>query len=281
MEKANFKGANNIFSKRLKSLMSDSGTTQDKLAKELDVKRQTISLYINGSSVPPLEKFVDIANYFGVTTDYLLGVENYESLKDCKAKISSYTGLNSDSIEKLHKCYKRNGNTFADFFNFLICDFNTIQLLNDYFKSFIFDELEGKEKYRYIPRKRFTIAEEVLMKKLYFYNIVEKIPKIRDNYINALSEEQKDEITLDYLFTVADIKACNLELSSDCPKSEYAPTDEDWAEADKFYSSAEYQDKIAASVEEYTTEKAKTTESIKWFLSELKKKQKNYNFPID
>ena len=49
-------------------------TTQQQLAKFLNVTRQAVSLYLNGAVLPPVEKLVEIANYFMVTTDYLLGL---------------------------------------------------------------------------------------------------------------------------------------------------------------------------------------------------------------
>lgn len=68
-----------LFAKRLKDLMSID-TTQQQLAEVLNVTRQTISLYLNGASLPPLEKLVEIANYFMVTTDYLLGLTDEKTI---------------------------------------------------------------------------------------------------------------------------------------------------------------------------------------------------------
>lgn len=106
MQKANFKGADNVFSKRLKDLMGNNGVTQDMLAQVLDVKRQTISLYINGASAPPLEKFVDIANYFNVSTDYLLGKTEIKTTDISIQKICEYTHLSENSVKTLFKYQK-------------------------------------------------------------------------------------------------------------------------------------------------------------------------------
>jgi transcriptional regulator with XRE-family HTH domain len=63
-----------IFSKRLQELMKKNGTTQETLADYMKIKRQTISLYQNGKTKPNSEKIVQIAKYFEVTSDYLLGL---------------------------------------------------------------------------------------------------------------------------------------------------------------------------------------------------------------
>lgn len=68
-----------LFAKRLKDLMSID-TTQQQLAKFLNVTRQAVSLYLNGAVLPPVEKLVEIANYFMVTTDYLLGLTDEKTI---------------------------------------------------------------------------------------------------------------------------------------------------------------------------------------------------------
>lgn len=101
MQKANLKGENNIFAIRLKGLMENK-VTQQQLADVLNIKRQTISLYLNGVSLPPIEKLVDIANYFNVSTDYLLGLTDVKSVQaDIKA-MCEYTGLSEKSLKVLN-----------------------------------------------------------------------------------------------------------------------------------------------------------------------------------
>ncbi len=92
MQKANYKGENSIFAVRLKNLMSIN-TTQQQLAEVLNVTRQTISLYLNGATLPPLEKLVDIANHFMVTTDYLLGLSDVSFPEPDLSVTCQYTGI--------------------------------------------------------------------------------------------------------------------------------------------------------------------------------------------
>lgn len=61
------------FGELLAELRQDRGMTQKELAKVLYVSDGTISNYENGVHYPDVEKLMDIANFFGVTTDYLLG----------------------------------------------------------------------------------------------------------------------------------------------------------------------------------------------------------------
>lgn len=64
------------FGELLAELRQDKGMTQKQLGKVLSVSTGTISNYENGVHYPDLEKLVALADYFQVSTDYLLGREN-------------------------------------------------------------------------------------------------------------------------------------------------------------------------------------------------------------
>lgn len=54
-------------------LQQDRGLTQKELGDILCVSSGTISNYENGVHLPDVDKVIALANYFHVTTDYLLG----------------------------------------------------------------------------------------------------------------------------------------------------------------------------------------------------------------
>lgn len=64
-----------MFAARLRELMKTTDTTQTALAAVAGVTRQTISHFVNGQNIPDIETFAAIADYFGVSCDYLLGRE--------------------------------------------------------------------------------------------------------------------------------------------------------------------------------------------------------------
>lgn len=65
------------FGELLAELRQDRGLTQKQLGKLLSVSTGTISNYENGVHYPDLEKLVTLADYFQVSTDYLLGRKGY------------------------------------------------------------------------------------------------------------------------------------------------------------------------------------------------------------
>ena len=54
-------------------LRQDKGLTQKELGDILCVSSGTISNYENGVHLPDVDKVIALANFFHVTTDYLLG----------------------------------------------------------------------------------------------------------------------------------------------------------------------------------------------------------------
>lgn len=61
------------FSIRLSSLRKERGLTQGEMAKAINRKRSTYSGYENEDKEPDFETVCLLADYFGVSTDYLLG----------------------------------------------------------------------------------------------------------------------------------------------------------------------------------------------------------------
>ena len=61
-----------IFADKLIALRKKEGWSQEELAQQLDVSRQSVSKWEGAQSVPDLDKIVQLSRIFGVSTDYLL-----------------------------------------------------------------------------------------------------------------------------------------------------------------------------------------------------------------
>lgn len=69
--------------KNLAVLRKECGLSQQKLASDIGLARNTICQYESGNRVPDVSTLVLLADYFGVSTDYLLGRDGKNrSLKD-------------------------------------------------------------------------------------------------------------------------------------------------------------------------------------------------------
>ena len=81
------------FNEKLVTLRKDSGMSQDALAEKLGVSRQAVSKWELGTAMPETKNIVQLAEIFGVTTDYLLGYVSVqypdfeEKVKNCENNI--------------------------------------------------------------------------------------------------------------------------------------------------------------------------------------------------
>lgn len=64
-----------MFDERLKELRNAQNLNQVALGKILGVSKQCVSNWENNNIQPSIDMLVKIAEYFGVTTDYLLGLD--------------------------------------------------------------------------------------------------------------------------------------------------------------------------------------------------------------
>jgi len=64
------------FGTRLRNLRKEKNISQTKLALELKVGKSVISLWELDECEPTISKLISISKFFGVTIDYLAGLED-------------------------------------------------------------------------------------------------------------------------------------------------------------------------------------------------------------
>lgn len=62
----------NSMGERIYELRKQNNMSQGDLADKLDVSRQTVSKWENNSSIPEVEKLIQLSEIFSVTTDYII-----------------------------------------------------------------------------------------------------------------------------------------------------------------------------------------------------------------
>ncbi len=71
----NNQGMENTFGNILKELRLEKNMSQTELAKQIGVGKSIISLWEKDECEPTLSKLIALAEFFGVTIDYLAGIE--------------------------------------------------------------------------------------------------------------------------------------------------------------------------------------------------------------
>ena len=64
------------FSDRIRQLRKENGLTQIELAKDINISDSTIKRYEIGPAEPTMTAIITLANYFNVSTDFLLGLSD-------------------------------------------------------------------------------------------------------------------------------------------------------------------------------------------------------------
>lgn len=93
-----------MFYERLKELCKQKGTTVTTVVKELGMSTGNISKWKNGNK-PKADSVSALAEYLGVSTDYLLGIEEVKqkSLDILDSQVFTLTDKEKDFIRRLRK----------------------------------------------------------------------------------------------------------------------------------------------------------------------------------
>ncbi|SCY14207.1 helix-turn-helix domain-containing protein [Butyrivibrio sp. INlla14] len=110
--------ANSVFSTRVKQLRQGKGISMDELAKALDVTKSRVNMWENGGTLPRSKTLIELAHYFGVTTDYLIGNDNTDAQDPSNKRLNSLQRnlgkLNDKDLEKAEGMLKA---VFMDIFD--------------------------------------------------------------------------------------------------------------------------------------------------------------------
>ncbi len=69
-----------MLGEQIKTLRMSRGLNQVEMAKIFGVTKQSVSNWENGNIMPSIDMLIKIANFFSVSTDYLLGLSEKHAL---------------------------------------------------------------------------------------------------------------------------------------------------------------------------------------------------------
>lgn len=90
----------------LKQLRQSHNLTQKELGLRIGLSKAVISKYENGMGYPTFDVLIHISEYFGVTTDYLLGVSKGKTID-----VSSLTESQVETIHRIISEFNKSNNT--------------------------------------------------------------------------------------------------------------------------------------------------------------------------
>ena len=93
-----------IFGNILRELIELNNLTQKQLGQDLNIAPSTIGNYVRNIREPDYSTIIEIAKYFDVSTDYLLGYSPKDRLShEEEALINTYRKLSNDYRQILYK----------------------------------------------------------------------------------------------------------------------------------------------------------------------------------
>lgn len=120
---------------KIRKLREETGTSQQKIADLLGVTRQSLSLYEKGERTINVEALGKLAEFFGVSADYLLGLSDVRSTEQDMRTACEVTGLSEYAVSaftelKKEPCFDIVDKLFSD------CeDYDTKELLEKAFSN--------------------------------------------------------------------------------------------------------------------------------------------------
>ena len=99
------------FGRRLRELRASKGLSQNKLAEILNVSASTVALYENNFRMPSYDALIKIADFFGVSTDYLLG---NDIQRDDAVNLSGLTSAQRSTVRRVVDDYSDLNKTVAE-----------------------------------------------------------------------------------------------------------------------------------------------------------------------
>ena len=115
------------FGERLKKLRHKNSITQDALAEYLGISYQAVSKWENSAGFPDISLLPAIAGFFGVSADYLLGIDQENSEEKIEKALNearkfTHTGEIEKSINSIAEALKSFPNEHR-----LLCDLLSIR----------------------------------------------------------------------------------------------------------------------------------------------------------
>jgi transcriptional regulator with XRE-family HTH domain len=190
------------FSMRIKNLREGKDMTPSQLASVFGKSEGAVRAWETGRTKPDADTLIEISKYFGVTTDYLLGLSDGKSVES--DIIHKETGLSEKAIELLKhyvEADEQNSRTLT--VNTLLENKAVLSKIAEYLyyelekdeKAELMDDDydETGDKYRVIP---YTVIYKYLSNFGEWGDDVDKLPIDNDIAIEAITPKKYKKITL-------------------------------------------------------------------------------------
>lgn len=161
------------FPERLRILMDEQHKTQQDVANYLRKSRQAVGSYANGSSSPDWETIAQLARYFHISSDWLLGISNIRD-KKVASTTADDLGLSDGAAAALIQ--SRNDTMTTSVVNHLLENGALLEKIKKYYSSFVVELIREN------PPFPADVAFSAGDYRLFLADILETLPKDRGSF---------------------------------------------------------------------------------------------------
>lgn len=91
------------FAENITTLRKGMNRKRQEVADDLGISRSSLEYYEKGKRRPDIEVLVKLADYYGVSADFLIGRTSAKTTDKDLRFVCEYTGLNDMTVSKLHR----------------------------------------------------------------------------------------------------------------------------------------------------------------------------------
>lgn len=265
MKELELTAENAAFPLRLRELMAEHGTKQEQLAQHLGIRRQTLSLYVNGQSRADWTQVVKIAQYYNVPADWLLGLSDVKSQNVTAKAVERLTGLSEQALASLTS--EKQNTSYIRGLNFLIEEKTMLQRLICYMWSDFYSHLSRGE-FQYIPKRQDVLD---YMDDIQFASVVQNLADFKSRTFEAHKDSNAvvDAVLWESLKEFADLAKCRQILEDNTAHMERITADESYElaqEATDLEDEAEEETLTPEEVEAREAAEAQQLEQARQFM---------------
>lgn len=201
------------FPTRLRTLREEKGVSQAVLAQKLGISKSTLGLWETGDTLPDAKSLYDLADYFDVSTDYLLCRTETLSMDLGIRYVCEYVGLSEQAIVSLHE--RKDTIIQNQVFSYLIEDGRVLSKIIDYYLSFAAENI-NKPPFCFLPLDELPADYRIRLAE-----ILETLPKDREAFFEKCDTEFRRSATHEYLKKYLSIHDCLRILTGQSIKATY------------------------------------------------------------
>lgn len=142
-------------------LRNKMGLSQTELANKLNCNKQLISKFESGERRLSMTMLIAYADFFNVSTDYLLGLQKEPTNDPNVIAATEYTGLTKEAAESLNKYYSRlKSSNFPKYVDGGLCNAETFDIINELISNGdMYTLAEHLSKLKYDSQEYFEYIE--------------------------------------------------------------------------------------------------------------------------